>query len=172
MKNISMTKKDLADIAGYTYRRLYDIDRALPEDGKLFVEGADGKCDLALFVQRWVAYNAEKGSGAEMALDEVRAIHETVKTQKTRIEVAKLEGQLVDIRDVYRLWADVAKTVTLNMTRLPSKLAPLLIMMDSADKIKAVIEEEMNAALTAIADTPVPVVDAVTVDKEQDGDSE
>ena len=28
---VSMTKKELATIAGYTYRRLYDIDRDLPE---------------------------------------------------------------------------------------------------------------------------------------------
>ena len=39
---VSMTKKELATIAGYTYRRLYDIDRDLPEGKKLFVAGEGG----------------------------------------------------------------------------------------------------------------------------------
>ena len=54
---VSMTKKELATIAGYTYRRLYDIDRDLPEGKKLFVKGEGGKYDLAIFVQKWVEYN-------------------------------------------------------------------------------------------------------------------
>ncbi|MBR6224322.1 MAG: hypothetical protein IKR02_01210, partial [Firmicutes bacterium] len=55
----SMTKKELATIAGYTYRRLYDIDRDQPPDRKLFVESEGGKYDLAVFVQRWVEYNVQ-----------------------------------------------------------------------------------------------------------------
>lgn len=51
------TKKELAQIAGYTYRRLYDIDLSLPQEKKLFVKGDGGKYDLAVFVQRWVNYN-------------------------------------------------------------------------------------------------------------------
>jgi ribosomal protein L11 methylase PrmA len=43
---ISMTKKELASIAGYSYRQLYNIDRDLPDNGKLFVEGEGGKYDL------------------------------------------------------------------------------------------------------------------------------
>lgn len=54
------TKKELAQIAGYTYRRLYDIDLSLPQEKKLFVKGDGGKYDLAVFVQRWVNYKCGK----------------------------------------------------------------------------------------------------------------
>ena len=81
----SMTKKELANIAGYTYRRLHDIDRDLPDNKKLFVESEGGKYDLALFVQRWVKYNVENEAGDEDDLDLVKARHEAVKMQKTEL---------------------------------------------------------------------------------------
>lgn len=65
MSNTAFTKKELASFAGYTYRRLYDIDMALPEDKKLFVKSENGKYDIALFIQRWVDYNVNKGASQE-----------------------------------------------------------------------------------------------------------
>ena len=43
MAEMYLSKKDLASIAGYTYRRLYDIDKAAEKDKKLFVAGEGGK---------------------------------------------------------------------------------------------------------------------------------
>lgn len=45
-----LTKKQLAEASGYSYRRLHDIDMELPEKEKLFVKSEGGKYDLALFV--------------------------------------------------------------------------------------------------------------------------
>ena len=74
MATIWLTKKELASISGYSYRRLHDIDAGLPANGKLFVAGENGKYDLALFVQRWVRYNidaetAEAAKNAACQLD-------------------------------------------------------------------------------------------------------
>ena len=81
-----MTKKELANIAGYTYRRLYDIDRDLPEGKKLFEKSEDGKYDLALFVQRWVDYNISHNTDSDIYdLDEVKAKHEVIKAEKTQL---------------------------------------------------------------------------------------
>ncbi|MDD3881903.1 MAG: hypothetical protein PHI27_06590 [Eubacteriales bacterium] len=151
-----MTKNELANIAGYTYRRLHEIDKSLPDDDKLFVRGNDGKYDLAMFVRRWVKYNVDKETGDSNSLDEVKAIHEKVKTRKTELEVAKMEGVLVDMTDVRRLWGDVAHTVMQNMVRLPSTLAPQLVMMENIEIIAGVIERAIHEVLTAIAETPVP----------------
>ncbi|MBQ6715283.1 MAG: hypothetical protein IJN21_02045 [Clostridia bacterium] len=79
---IYLTKKELATVVGYTYRRLHDINMSLPDDGKLFVEGENKKYDLAIFVQRWVRYKTDQATSAEMSLDEVKAIHEQVKPKK------------------------------------------------------------------------------------------
>lgn len=153
---MSMTKKELAQVAGYTYRRLYDINQGLPDDGKLFVCGNDGKYSLEIFVRRWVRYNVDRETGDDQSLDEVKAIHEKVKTRKTEIEVAKMEGSLVDVTDVRRLWGDIANTVMQNMIRLSSTIAPQVVMMESTQKIASIIETAIHETLDCIADTPIP----------------
>lgn len=170
----SMTKKELAQIAGYTYRRLYDIDRDQAPEKKLFVESKGGKYDLAIFVQRWVEYNVNNESSEVDDLDTVKARHEVVKTQKTELEVARMRGQLIDVQDVKRLWGDVANTVTQNMIHLPSKLAPLLLMMDNREMIADIIGKEIRKALEEIANTPLPTYAAEEYgeENEEEGDEE
>lgn len=169
---VSMTKKELATIAGYTYRRLYDIDRDLPEGKKLFVTGEGGKYDLSIFVQKWVEYNVAAEASVAYDLDEVKAKHEVVKTQKTELEVARMRGQLIDVQDVRRLWGDIANTVTQNMLHLPSKLAPMLQMLDNVEVISSIIDEEIRKTLTGISDTPLPDYAADGNAEESEGEGE
>ena len=49
---VCMTKEELAQIAGYSYRQLYNINKELDDDKKIFVKGEGKGYDLALFVQR------------------------------------------------------------------------------------------------------------------------
>lgn len=156
MSGIYLTKKELATVAGYTYRRLHDIDMGLPEDGKLFVKGEGGKYDLALFVQRWVRYNVDNETEGDQSLDNAKTKHEIIKTRKTELEVAKLEGSLVDVHEIRRLWGGVASTVMQNMIRLPSKVAPRLIMVGNVDLISGILDEEIRLVLSDIANTPLP----------------
>lgn len=170
---IYLTKKELATIAGYTYRRLHDIDMGLPEDGKLFVKGEGGKYDLALFVQRWVRYNVDNETGDDQTLDEVKARHEIVKTRKTELEVARLEGKLVDVYEIRRLWGGVANTVMQNMLRLPSKVSPRLVMMKDSEMIAGIIDQEIRDTLTLISETPLPVETAAEdTDDEEESEEE
>ena len=166
---ICMTKKELATVAGYTYRRLYDIDRDLPEDKKLFVAGEGGKYDLAVFVQRWVAYNvANETKGEHLDLDEVKAKHEVIKAEKTQLEVEKMRGRLVDVQDVRKLWGDIANTVMQNLIHLPSKVAPMLRMMDSVEVIASIIDGDIRKILNEIAETPLPDYAADTETEESE----
>ena len=170
---IYLTKKELATVAGYSYRRLHDIDMGLPEDGKLFVKGEGGKYDLALFVQRWVRYNVDNETGDDQTLDEVKARHEIVKTRKTELEVARLEGKLVDVYEIRRLWGGVANTVMQNMLRLPSKVSPRLVMMKDSEMIAGIIDQEIRDTLTLISETPLPVeVAAEDTDDEEESEEE
>lgn len=168
---IYLTKKELATIAGYTYRRLHDIDMSLPDNGKLFVKGEGGKYDLALFVQRWVQYNVDNETEGDQTLDEVKAKHEIVKTRKTELEVARLEGKLVDVNEIRRLWGGVANTVMQNMLRLPSKVSPRLVMMKDAEIIAGIIDKEIRDTLTQISETPLPT-DIVSEDTDNEEESE
>lgn len=167
---ISLTKKELANIAGYTYRRLYDIDRDMPEDGKLFVEGEGGKYDLAIFVQRWVQYNVSNEKGEATSLDDAKTAHEIIKTRKTELEVARLEGMLVDVNEVRRLWGGIASTVMQNMIRLPSKIAPQVANMESIPTIQEIIDKEIRDVLNAIADTPLPETQEAHEEAEEAGE--
>lgn len=172
MSGIYLTKKELATIAGYTYRRLHDIDMSLPEGGKLFVKGESGKYDLALFVQRWVQYNVDNETEGEHSLDDAKTRHEIIKTRKTELEVARLEGTLVDVNDIRRLWGGVANTVMQNMIRLPSKVAPRLIMMNNVDLISGILDEEIRTVLNTIAETPLPEDAAAVQVNEEEEDEE
>ena len=157
---ISMTKKELATIAGYSYRQLYNIDRDMPESAKLFVEGEGGKYDLAVFVQRGVEYNANREKGEAGSLDDAKREHEIVKMRKTELEVARMEGTLVDVDEVRRLWAGIAANVMQKMILLPSKIAPQVVDMGSIQVIQGIIDKEVRDVLNEIADTPLPETEA------------
>ena len=47
---IEMTMTELSALAGYTYRRMFDLNAELPEEKRFFVRGAGGKCLLDVFV--------------------------------------------------------------------------------------------------------------------------
>ena len=154
---VYLTKKDLADAAGYSYRQLQNIDNAMPDNKKLFKKGEGGKYDLAFFVQAWVAYNVDQELGGDSEdLDAVKARHERIKTKKTKLEVRRMEGRLVDVQDVRRLWSDIANTVKQSLLHLPSTIAPMVQGMDNIEVINNIIHGEINNALNALADTPLP----------------
>lgn len=167
---MELTKKELANLAGYTYRRLYDIDRDLPQEKKLFVAGEGGKYDVAMFIQRWVEYNVNYAESDSVEdLEVVKARHEVVKTQKTELEVARMRGQLIDVQDCKKLWGDIASTVTQNLLHLASRVAPQLRMIDNTEEIADIIADEIRTVLEEIADTPLPVYAA---DDEQQDEGE
>lgn len=156
--NPAMTKKELASVAGYSYRRLHDIDMDLPKDQKLFVrsEEDEKKFDLAVFVQRWVAYNKQETQEESAELSVVKAQHERVKKEKTELEVARMKGEYVDMQEVHRLWSNIAAIVRGRFVNLPRKLAPALVMIDDPDKIEEIIDRDVRDALNMIANTPLP----------------
>ena len=157
---MDMTKQELAELTGLTYRQLFNINQKLmeeDEDKALFVRGEDAKkCDLAMFVQRWVDYNVEKCSASAEDLDAVKAAHESVKMRKTQLEVDKMEGSLVDVQDVRKIWGDIANTIMQGMIHLPSTLAPMVRGMENVEVITSVIDTEIRKVLEELADTPLP----------------
>ena len=168
-----MTKKELANIAGYTYRRLYDIDRDLPEGKKLFEASEGGKYDLAVFVQRWVDYNVSHNADTDIYdLEEVKAKHEVIKAEKTQLEVDRMRGQLIDVQDIRKLWGDIANTVMQNLIHMPSKIAPLLQMQDNTERISGIIDAEIRDILKNISEIPVPDYVDMETEGSEDEDAE
>ena len=170
-----MTKQELADLTGLTYRQLFNINKKLleeDEDKALFVKGEDAKkCDLAIFVQRWVDYNVEKCSASAEDLDAVKAAHESVKMRKTQLEVDKMEGSLVDVQDVRKIWGDIANTIMQGMIHLPSTLAPMVRGMENVEVITSVIDTEIRKVLEELAETPLPAYLLLQEDDEEEGEA-
>ena len=152
-----MTKKELATLAGYTYRRLHDIDQEQPKDKKLFVrsEADEKKYDPAIFVQRWVAYNKNASETENEELSVVKAQHERVKKEKTELEVARMKGEYVEVQEVHRLWGNIATIVRSRFVNLARKLAPALVMIESPDRIEEIIDRDVRDTLNMIAKTPL-----------------
>lgn len=153
---LSLTKKELANLAGYTYRRLYEIDRDLPEGKKLFVPGEGNKYDASLFVQKWVEYNVGAATKDITDLESARTKHEIIKIKKTELEVSRLEGRLVDVQEIKLLWGGIANRIMQNLIRVPNKVAPLLVMLDSTETIAQIIDDEIRATLMDLDKVPLP----------------
>lgn len=158
MSSINLTKKELAELAGYTYRRLYDIDAGLPQDQKFFVksETEKNKYSLSMFIQRWVAYNVGQEAHTDVSLEDARTIHEQVKTEKTQLEVARLRGELVDREEMHRVWATALNALVQNLLRLPSKISQQIFMLDNMDLVVGIIDKEIRDVLTSFSKEPLP----------------
>lgn len=171
---MDLTKQELADLTGLTYRQIFNINKKLKEESEskaLFVEGENPKkCDAAAFVQRWVEYNVERVSVSADDLDAVKAQHESVKMRKTQLEVDKMEGTLVDVQDVRRIWGDIANTVMQNMIHLPSTLAPMVRGIESVEIINAIIDAEIRKVLEALSETPLPAYLLLQADEDAEED--
>ena len=154
---ITLSRRQLADAAGYSYRRLHDIDSALPEGEKLFVESEGRKCDLALFVQRWAAYCAKMAAGAAgTTLEDEKARHEKLKADKTEIEVGRMRGEYVDINEIVRLWTNITGVVVNRLVNLPKKLAPQLVMIEDAETAEEIVARDLRDMMAMISNTPLP----------------
>lgn len=174
MSSIPMTKKELASIAGYSYRQLHNIDRDLPKEKKLFVtsETDAKKFDLAIFVQRWVAYNVDSAEEESEELSIVKARHEIIKTRKTEIEVARLEGEYVNVQDVARMWLNITSIVHNRFVSLARKLAPSLVCIDNPDIIEEIIDRDVRDALDMIANTPLPGEETIVTASDNEDEDE
>ena len=153
-----MTRKEIADIAGYSYHQLYNIDKALPEGKRLFVEGEGKKIDLKTFVQRWVAYNVEKARGAEGGdnLEDEKARHERLKADKAEIEVGRMKGEYVSLSEITQLWTGITGVVVNRLVGLPKKLAPQLVHIEDPETAEEIIARDLRDSLDMIARTPLP----------------
>ena len=159
---MELTRQELADAAGLSYRQLYNINKKLSEadpDKALFVEVGDSKkCDLTVFIQRWTDYKVSQAipEGGDLDLNLVRARHETVKMRKTELEVDRLRGMLVSVKDVRRLWGDIANTIMQAMLHLPQTVAPMVRGLKKVDVIQGILDAEIRKTLELLSETPLP----------------
>lgn len=165
-----MTQQELSELAGITVRQLREINRALPEERKLFVRADGGHFDGPLFVQRYIAYRVEQAAKKNKGFDAVRTEHEVIKAEKTRLQVLKMRGDMVDTAEVMRLWGDVVNTFKQSLLQIPAAISQTIQGMTDAGQIARVLEEELRASMTELsrADAPAWTQEAGEDDAEEE----
>jgi transcriptional regulator with XRE-family HTH domain len=162
-----LSRAELAEAAGVSPQRLGQIDKALPEGQKLFLKTAPGKYDLNTFFRNYIAYRMPE-EDEDTDLDAVKAKHEAVKMQKTQLEVERMEGELIALGEIKRLWGDVANSATQSFLNAAAVLAPLVQGMTDVAMIQDIIDREIRMRLENLSRTPLP---AYALDNES-GDEE
>lgn len=152
--NTECTMKELAEMVGYTYRRIHDIDDELEDGDKLFVKGAGGRYLLDMFVQRWARYQVARATSGDRDLEQLKAQHEEVKIERARAELGKLKGELLDAREVTALWVNAATRCRQRFMEIPARVTPQLIGENDEKRITQIIDSEIRAALVWMAELP------------------
>ncbi len=168
-----MYVKELAALVGLTDRRLHQINEALPEDKKLIVrQEGEKKADLAMFVQRWTEYKVSiaKKSG-EVTLEEAKTEHELLKIEKTRLELRRMNAEVVPVADVVSLAQEIVSGVKNNLLHVAPNVAPTVAKMDDAQDVEDTIDAAVREALedlSRLRNYEPTVVDAGALDDEED----
>ena len=110
-------------------------------------------------------------NSAEMTLEEAKTRHELIKTEKTRFEVKRLQGEMVFASDVIALGQEIVGGVKNNLLHIPTTLAPVLCNMDDAEEIESVLTQAIREALEDMSRLETwqpPDVDPGTLEDEED----
>lgn len=154
------TQAMLAELVGYSTRRLQQIDKTLDNEDKLFVYKKKGGLDPKIFIENWVKYQIDQQLDDEnkpkLALEQVKAEHEKLKMEKTSIEIRRIKGELLEASDVLQIWSEIIIALRNNLLNLGSTLAPRLSSETRAEKIKGLIDAEIRDRLNEIAEVELP----------------
>ena len=153
-QNQAWTKNKLAKLTGYSAHRVFEIEKE--NDVTFFVESPDGGYDIEQFVRRWVQLQIDKTRENSADFDAVRAEHEKIKTLKTRIEVQKLEGQLIDVDLVRSYWMNTTSNFRQQVMQFGDHVAPLLTGLKDQQEVKRVIDNEGIRMLETLSESAIP----------------
>jgi phage terminase Nu1 subunit (DNA packaging protein) len=85
------------------------------------------------------------------ALDAAKTRLASAQADKHEMENALRRGELADVKDVYREWADMVLAFRSKMRAMPLKLAPQVINVSDPAVIAASLRAEIDAALIELA---------------------
>lgn len=158
----------LAGCFGITARRV----QSLAKQG-ILVKVKRNTYDLEKSVQAYIDYKIDsmEASTEEESLDTIRAQHERIKMEKTKITVRLLEGKLHRAEDVERVMTQCAAAVKSRMLGIPVKTAPEIAGIEDIGQIQKILHREIADALNEVADyDPVDYADPLPI--EEDGEDE
>lgn len=147
--------REITNVFGFSVSA---IEGFIREGLPLAVKGGAGvpnKIDTAQFhtwlVRRARAQVRAEFEGKEAGGDDSKARILLSKARTGELELAKLEGELVEIEAVENLFANLVANARARLMALPNRLAPVLTAENDTAKIKQQIEDAVWDALTELA---------------------
>jgi len=145
-------KQDIADIYGTTITTVTEwIRRGCPvvqTGGK----GIEWKINTAE-VSKWLRQrDVENATGANLSDEqELKRRKLAAETQKAELEMLRVKGDVVPLKQVERSLANTFAEVKTNLRNVPRRIATSLIGEQSEARIKEVMIEEIDQALEVLS---------------------
>ena len=142
----------IAKLLMLTERRV----QQLAKDG-IIPKAERGRYELAPAVQGYIRFLQDRNVTAGSTPDPIDYAAEKARKlkaerEKIELEVAKIQGEVVPLKQLERALANTFAEVKTNMRTVPSRVATALIGEDSETRIKAVVLAEIDQALEALGD--------------------
>ena len=130
--------------------------RYLTEEG-VIARVAHGRYDLIDTVNRYITFLKMSGEGMDEAalaesLDYEKWLHEKAKREKAEIELAHIKREMHKSDEVEKVLNHMVMAFRSKMLSLPSKAALLIASKDDPKVVEALLERDINEALSELAE--------------------
>lgn len=152
---MELTRKQLAQLFEVSIRTIttWQSDPAFPRPTKKGgVNSYAAPAVLRWWRDREIAHLVEAEDGQMLDLDQERAKLAAAQRRRTEIEIARLDRELVDAAELKKQLSGAVVVVKGAIQAVPARLAPVLAAETDADETYRKLDEELNAALSALAD--------------------
>ena len=155
-----MKAKSVADavVNAAVLGQIIGISRAsianLATDGVL-PRASRGLFSLASAVQAYIQHKRVTAGGDDVAnLTVERSRLARAKADKAERDARVEAGELVPASEIEAAWIATAGNIRTRILAVPKKIAPRVIVCKTATEAQQLMQKELHAALTALAETP------------------
>ena len=147
---MEVNQSELANILGITNRRV----RQLKEEGFFQLVENSRKYHLESCVQEYIAYKVktEMGKGTSEEIDKIKAEHEVVKKDISKLKLRKLRKELHEARDVEFFLSNMLVNFRNKLLSVPSKVAVQIIGEEDVNRITELLKREMVETLEELSE--------------------
>lgn len=139
----------LAELLGLSSRRIQQLVTAkiLP------VPGPKGH-DLRIAVPAYLKFIQQPGKSANLADAKTKLTE--VQTEIKRLELARLNGEVVATTDAAKIWETVATAIRSQFLALPTKLAPMVQAARTIPEVQQMLKKEITQVLSELSRLKLP----------------
>ena len=148
----NVTRQEVADLFGVSHTT---VDAWIKRGMPIVTKGSKGKAWVinTASVSAWLEQRAKESGGNDNADErELKRRKLAAETAKVELELARVRGEVVPLKQLERALANTFAEVKTNLRSVPSRVTTAIIGEESETRIKAVILKEIDQALEALGD--------------------